>query len=270
MQPIEAQQLQSQIPNPILSRGSARQRASELLAEYFVLTTKDLADLMPEFSERHVLRALTALASDGTATSLRRYDVNIEAGKATHFWGLTKRGVRVAEASGIATGATKTIDEHSVHMLDHEILITRFHVRLKHLLGDNILWRQADLRRHGLNPDAQFDIERDSGIHHFYLEMERSKFGSYKHGEPQIVRKLGNYYESYDENEHAKHWGFRKFRVITVERDKRTHARTLMDMLQEKYPHRMFWLTTESRFLANIGGNIFATPKADTFSFLDL
>jgi hypothetical protein len=241
-----------------------------LLAEYFVLTTKDFSDLLPEFSSRHVLRALTALAAAGTATSLRRYDVNIEAGKATHFWGLTKRGVRVAEETGIATGATKTIDEHSVHMLDHEILITRFHIQLKKLFGDNLVWRQTDLRRNGLNPDAQFDIERDTGIHHFYLEMERSKFGNYKHGEPQIVRKLGNYYDRYDTDAHAKNWGFRKFRVITVERDKRSHARTLIDMLQEKYPHRMFWLTTESRCMGDIAGKSFLTPKADTFSFLDL
>jgi hypothetical protein len=58
--------------------------------------------------------------------------------------------------------------------------------------------------------------------------------------------------------------------VIVVQR---TEARRegLLTALREKCSHRMFWLTTENAYRADIGGAIFMTPKDDApvpFSFL--
>jgi len=58
--------------------------------------------------------------------------------------------------------------------------------------------------------------------------------------------------------------------VVVVQR---TDARRegLLKPLREKYNHRMFWLTTEAAYRADIGGAIFMTPKDDApvpFTFL--
>jgi hypothetical protein len=240
-----------------------------------VLATKDFKEVMPEFTERHALRALTALKDEGLATSLRRYDLNIEGGKASHFWGLTKKGVRMAEWDAIATESTKTIDEHSANMMEHEVLISRIHIRLVKVFSPRLRWFQRDLK-HLVNADAYFDID---GIHRFFIEPERSKLSDYdpkgrrrKDGGkmPSILSKLLNYHDNYDTDRFEKDWGFRKFRVITVLQPKRFHERNLMAQLTEECPHRMFWLTTIPEMLDNPTGRIFKTPKGDSYSFADL
>ena len=45
----------------------------------------------------------------------------------------------------------------------------------------------------------------------------------------------------------------------------------LLQSLRKTFNHRMFWLTTEAAYRADIGGAIFMTPKDDApvpFSFL--
>jgi hypothetical protein len=104
----------------------------------------------------------------------------------------------------------------------------------------------------------------------YFLEIERSKLGNYRNGEPQILRKLLAYLAYFNSTGCEKEWGFRQYRVVVVQR---TDARRdgLLTALRAKCSHRMFWLTTEAAFHSDIGGAIFKTPKDDageTFSFL--
>jgi len=75
------------------------------------------------------------------------------------------------------------------------------------------------------------------------------------------MRKLGKYYEYYGSDKCEKEWlDFRQFRVIVIQR---THERreNLLRQLNKEYNHRMFWLGTEGGYKADIGGEIFKTPK---------
>ena len=224
-----------------------------------------------EGDERSVRRTLSILHRDGF---LCRLDMGF-AGTPHYAYGLSDKGVVHAFANGYSTGATKTLDEHSVRTLDHELEITAFHIALRNLCTEKGLrceWRQTDLK-HTVHPDALFTIqdphdpERD---YCYFLEVERSKFGNYRDGEPQILRKLGAFFAYFNSTGCEREWGFRQFRVVVIQR---TDARRegLVKALKEAYCHRMFWLTTEGAYREDIGGPIFRTPKDDAavpFSFL--
>jgi hypothetical protein len=78
-------------------------------------------------------------------------------------------------------------------------------------------WRQTDLK-HGIHPDAQFDIEYDDGTAHFFLEVERAKIGGYKNGKPSIVLNMHRYYDVYNTAQCENEWGFRIFRSFAWQR----------------------------------------------------
>ncbi len=185
--------------------------------------------------------------------------------------------MRHAFENGYATGATKTLDEHSLRTLDHELEITSFHMAFQRLCSANGLrftWQQADLK-HTVHPDAFFTVEDPRSPDKefcYFLEIERSKFGNYRDGEPQILRKLGAFYDYFNSTDCEKEWGFRQYRVVVVQRTD-SRREELLKALRAKYNHRMFWLTTESSYRENIRGAIFKTPKDDVptaFSFLAL
>lgn len=215
-----------------------------------------------ESDERSVRRTLSILHRDGF---LCRLDAGNGLGIPLYVYGLSDKGVDHAFANGYSTAATKTLDEHSLRTLDHELEITRFHVALHALSttqGLSYTWRQTDLK-HTIHPDALFTVNDPRDVEKefcYFLEVERSKFGNYRDGEPQIVRKLGAFYDYFNSTACEKEWGFRQYRVIVIQR---TDARRegLLKALRAKYNHRMFWLTTESAYRADIGGAIWKTPK---------
>lgn len=180
-------------------------------------------------------------------------------------YGLSDAGVRHAFRHGYATEATKTFEERSVMMLDHELEITAFHMALDRWCRSadlRYVWRQRNLK-HGVHPDACFTVESAAGTGRrftYFLEIERAKLGNYRNGTPQILRKLARYYEYFNSMDCERKWGFRHFRVMVVQR---TEARSegLLGALQAGYRHRMFWLTSEDRYRKDIGGEIFKTPK---------
>ncbi len=244
-------------------------RVLELMAGFFCLRSKDAAFLLrnraiTETDERSVRRTLAILHRDGL---LARFDLSAGLGTAAYVYGLSDRGVNHAFENGYSTPATKTLDEHSLRTLDHELEITAFHIALHQLsLSSGIVysWRQTDLK-HTIHPDAFFTItdRQDANKEHcFFLEIERSKLGNYRDGEPQILRKLGAFYDYFNSTGCEKEWGLRHFRVVVVQR---TDARRqgLLKVLRAKYNHRMFWLTTEDEFRRDIGAPIFMTPKDD-------
>jgi hypothetical protein len=264
-----------------LLRGNPiKQRALELLAEFFCLRTNNVAELLRNRAitasdARSVRRTLSILHRDGFLYRGPHVDLGHERGGATYVYGLSAKGVQHAVKNGYSTLATKTLDEHSVRTLDHELEITSFHIALHRLCsrhGLRYAWRQTDLK-HTVHPDAVFNIEDPANpgkAFCYFLEIERSKLSKYVDGEPQILRKLRAYYAYFNSTGCEKEWGFRQFRVIVVQR---TDARRegLLTALREKCSHRMFWLITEAAYREDIGGANFRTPKDDApaaFTFL--
>ena len=261
-------------PNP------TKQRVLELLAEFFCLCTNDAAALLrnrpiTESDARSVRRTLSILHRDGFLYRAPHLDLGHERGGVAYVYGLSAKGVSHAVRNGYATPATKTLDEHSLRTLDHELELTSFHIALHRLCvreGLRYGWRQTDLK-HTIHPDALFyvaDPAHPDKAFCYFLEIERSKLGKYRNGEPQILRKLRAFYSYFNSTDCEKEWGFRQYRVVVVQRsDARREG--LLKALREKCSHRMFWLTTEAAYREDIGGAIFKTPKDDApvaFSFL--
>ncbi|MGD0777012.1 MAG: replication-relaxation family protein [Candidatus Solibacter sp.] len=266
---------------PKLSRGNpTKQRVLELLAEFFCLRTNDVAGLLrnrsiTESDARSVRRTLSILHRDGFLYRVPHFDFGHERGGVAYVYGLSAKGVAHALRNGYSTPATKTLDEHSLRTLDHELEITSFHIALHRLCarhGLRYAWQQTDLK-HTVHPDAVFNVADPAHLGKafcYFLEIERSKLGNYRNGEPQILRKLRAFYDYFNSTGCEKEWGFRQYRVVVVQR---TDARRegLLTALREKCSHRMFWLTTEAAYREDIGGAIFMTPKDDApvpFSFL--
>ena len=228
-----------------------------------------------ESDARSVRRTLSILHRDGFLYRAPHVDVGHERGGVAYVYGLSAKGVGHALRNGYSTLATKTLDEHSLRTLDHELEITSFHVALHRLCsakGLRYLWRQTDLK-HTVHPDALFyvaDPANSGKAFCYFLEIERSKLGNYRNGEPQILRKLRKYYDYFNSTGCEKEWRFRQYRVVVVQRsDARREG--LLAALRQKCSHRMFWLTTEAAYRDDIGGAIFMTPKDDApvaFSFL--
>jgi hypothetical protein len=226
--------------------------------------------------ERSVRRTLSILHRDGFLGRMPHLAYGQERGSVAHVYGLSDKGVAHAFRNGYATPSTKTFDEHSLRTLDHELEITFFHIALQRLserVGFRYRWRQADLK-HTVHPDALFtliDPMEPQREFHYFLEVERAKFGNYRNGQPQIVRKLAAFYQYFNSADCEKEWGFRQYRVIVIQRsDARREG--LLAALQTKYQHRMFWLTTERAYRENIGAQIFKTPKdgvSRLYSFLN-
>lgn len=211
-------------------------------------------------------RTLGLLRYEGLLNRLPYLDTELERGGITFVYGLSDKGIKTIGDLTPAPG--KTFDEHSQRTLDHELEISFFHIALKKFCAEKMLtlyWQQKDLKC-TVNPDAYFAITdptlpEGQNTFHYFLEIERAKLGSWKDGEPQILRKLGGYFDYYNSDDCHNEWKhFKRFRVIVVQRtdDKR---KFLLSMLAEKYKHRMFWLTTEEFYKTDIGGKIFETPR---------
>jgi hypothetical protein len=253
-----------------------------LLAEYFCLRTNDLVELVygkqTEPNQASMRRTLNLLRSEGFVNRLPYLEPDRERGGITFVSGLSDKGVKVVEYDFASSLAAKTFDGHSQRTLDHELEISFFHVALKAFCKQNnsgLYWQQRNLKC-AVNPDAYFAITDPSKPEgkdtlHYFLEVERAKFGHYQNGEPQIMKKLGHYYDYFNTDKCEKEWkNFRQFRVIVVQPTE--HRRDfLIRKLAGKYKHRMFWLTTEGIYKHGIGGEIFKTPKdysEATYAFL--
>src|SRR5712692_2362239 len=250
----------------------AKRHALTSLAEYFCLRTNDLVGLRhrthTESYRRTMRRSLSLLLKEGLVYRLPYLDLEKERGGLTYVYGLSDKGVKHARESGYVTPSTKTFDEHSQRTLDHELEVSFFHVALKYFCevnGLSLHWQQRDLKR-TVNPDALFAITdpgkpEDANTFWYFLEIERAKFGNYRDGEPQILRKLKSYYDYYNTEVCEREWGcFRQFRVVIVQ-----HTEAKRDFLLRKateaHRHRMFWLTTEPLYRQDIGADIFKTPR---------
>src|SRR6185437_1747087 len=155
-----------------------------------------------------------------------------------------------------------------------------------------------------ISPDLLFSLKdptlpEGKNTWFFFVEFERAKLSKYESGIPSILPKLRDFYELYNTDEAEQLWGFRKFRVIVIQRTDRRRETLLEHLSTTKLhrsdrgihdreitpekrectctPHtlenRMFWLTTQELFKRDIGGEIFKTPKdyeKVAYSFLSL
>jgi Replication-relaxation len=175
-------------------------------------------------------------------------------GGPTYVWGLADKAIKQDYLLGALElySQVKSFDEHSARTLDHELEISYFHMAVKKL-PRKLYWQQTGLKR-SVHPDAYFaltdpNLPESKNTFHYFLEIEKGK----KTFE-DLLKKLGRYYDLYDNNKCEKEWGFRKFRVIVVQKTQ-TRRDNLLAELAEKYSHRMFWLATETDRLT------FRTPK---------
>lgn len=252
------------------------------LAEFFCLRTNDLVGLVygkqTEANQASMRRTLNLLRKEELVNRLPYLEPDKERGGITFVSGLSDKGVKAVEFDFVSSRSAKTFDGHSQRTLDHELEIAFFHIAIKSLCEKNMLrlyWQQRDLKC-TVNPDAYFAITDDSkpegkNTLHYFLEIERAKFGHYRNGEPQIIKKLSGYYNYFNSDKCEKEWAnFRQFRVIVVQPSE--HRREfLLSKLAEKYKHRMFWLTTEELYKRGIEEAIFKTPKdfrSSSYSFL--
>ena len=275
-------QTKSKTSRPQLRLTIAKVRILEMLSEYFVLRTKDIAELnrnrIPNDSDIRTARhTLILLTKAGLVNRIPYLDLDLEGGGRTYAYGLSDRGVAMVES---LWPLCKTFDEHSQRTLDHELEISFFHIALKTFVVKNglkLYWQQSDLK-HTVSPDAMFALTdptkpEDKNTHYYFLEIERAKIGHYIKGEPSIIRKLAKYHEYYGTDLCEKEWlDFRQFRVIVVQRTEE-RMKNLLKELNGTMNHRMFWLTTEDSYKVNIGAEVFRTPKdwaTTSYSFLSL
>jgi Replication-relaxation len=252
----------------------AKRRTLELLAEYFCLRPKDIAKLLRnrdpnENDLRTARKTLQLLHQEKLVHRERYFELDSEYGNLSYVYGLSDKGRERTEYP-----EPKSFDEHAVRTLDHELEISFFHIALKAAAtrhGLDLDWRQSNLKK-GIHPDAYFSLANEKGAYHFFLEIERQKIGNRKNGEPSIVRKIERYRNYFDTDQCEQDWDFRKFRVVIVQRND-IRRRHLLKFLRERFPLRIFWLTTEPLYKQDIGGRIFSTPKdhdSAAYSFLDI
>src|SRR5579863_118602 len=146
---------------PFIPRENAtKRRVLELFAEFFCLRTNDAAELLrnriiTESDARSVRRTLAILHRDGFLYRAPHFDAAHDRGGAGYVYGLSAKGVNHALRDGYRTPSTKTLDEHSIRTLDHELEISSFHIALHRLCaakGIRYQWRQKDLK-HTVHPD---------------------------------------------------------------------------------------------------------------------
>jgi hypothetical protein len=215
---------------------------------------------------RTARRTLQLLSNEGLLNRLPYFELDRLRGNISYVYGLSDKGANLQKYENLVI--PKTFDEHSARTLDHELEISYFHIALKRFTekhGLKLYWQQADLKTDHIHPDAYFSITdpakpEGKNTYHYFLEIERSKIGNYKDGQPSIIRKLSAYYKHFDTNLCEKDWGFKQFRIIVVQRTEE-RMENLLTTLSEDHKHRMFWLTTEGKYKQDIGAEIFKTPK---------
>jgi hypothetical protein len=236
-----------------LTSTRAKREALAVLADYFCLNTHLAAELLG-VSGRAVQAHYQRLIDAQLVYGIRYAPEEHAKGSIPIAYGLSDSGVTKAFADGFATDSTKTIKEHRPSRLEHEIMISRFHLELAKLCeskGWDLRWRQRDLQR-GVYPDALLSING----RFFFLEIERAKLGNYKNGEPQILRKLKTYRDHYGSTDCEKNFGFRKFSVITVMRTRERRDNLVTFLKRAGIESGIFLNASEDSIFD------FTTPKA--------
>lgn len=201
----------------------------------------ELLGVSPRAAQFHYGRLIKAQL----VYAFRYYPENQIKGAAPYAYGLSDSGVMKAFEDGFATDSTKTFKGHSPRTIEHELMISKFHLDLAKVTeanGWDLRWRQSNLKR-AVHPDALFAINGQ----YFFLEIERAKLGNYRDGEPQILRKLRSYAEYYGSSGCADDFGFRTFRLVIIMRTDDRAANLVARLRGSGLNKSAFFISSESK-----------------------
>jgi hypothetical protein len=249
--------------NPAMRQTKAKRQALGILAEYFCLNTVLASELLG-ISERAVQAHYQRLVAAQLVYAKSYEPETYEKGALPKAYGLTDSGVKQAFREGFSTDSTKSFRGHAVRTIEHELMISKFHLALARLTTTNawdLSWQQSRLDKKAVRPDALFRLNG----HCFFLEMERSRLGDYRDGRPSILGKLESYRTYYGSTDCENDFGFRTFRVITVMRTPLRVENLTKALVAADLQTGIFWNASEGAFFD------FTTPKSGyTPSFASL
>jgi hypothetical protein len=243
---------------------NSRRRLLGVLAEYHYLRTPDfyrLLEVSDPHEQRGIRRALMLLARSGLVLRSRHAidNPNDSFLRYQHCYRLSRAGQR-----GIGGGHAAT--EKSPASIEHELLITDFHIALAERTPatHRVYWRQTDLKR-TVHPDALLAVTntarpREQSTFYYFLEVEYSRQGHYRAGESGLIAKLRRYGEYRRTELCRKEWkDFSDFRVIVVLRS-RERQENLLRVLKERLPTKSIWTITTDDVERDIAGPSFRAP----------
>jgi hypothetical protein len=239
--------------NPAMRQTKAKRQALGILAEYFCLNTILASELLG-ISERAVQAHYQRLVAAQLVYAKSYEPETYEKGALPKAYGLTDSGVKQAFREGFATDSTKSFRGHALRTIEHELMISKFHLELVKLAAVNVWdlhWRQSRLDKRAVRPDALFRLNG----HNFFLEIERARLGDYRDRTPRIIGKLQAYREYHASTDCENDFGFRTFRIITVMRTPRRVENLTQALTQAGQGSGFFWNASEDAFFD------FTTPK---------
>jgi hypothetical protein len=253
---------------------------------FFRLTKqrKSILDLLCRYTYLRTSHfyALTRADRDGAQRAMRRllhdfwkrgylvrrvvvdYDAPGPFPRYENVYSLSSSGVELLRNSGGLDYSLICTPEKSPHSLEHDIWITEFHLAVERfcdLNGWTAYWQQYNLKR-TVNPDALFALTdprrpEDESTSYYFLEMERSRQGSYLDGRSGLLRKLERYAEYYGTERCLRDWEwFDEFRVVIVVANE-TRRTNLLLQLSEFLPDPAFWVLVQG---SDLSGDCFLTP----------
>ena len=113
--------------------------------------------------------------------------------------------------------------------------------------GWPLYWQQHHLKR-TVNPDALFAltdprVPEDESTSYYFLEVERSRQGSYRDNQSGLLRKLERYRDYHGSETCLREWEwFDEFGVVIVVKNE-IRRENLLAQLSEFLPYTSFWLT---------------------------
>jgi hypothetical protein len=197
---------------------------------------------------------------------------------------LTARGVNKAKEYGFADDDYRYTRDKSNLLLEHDVLLTKFHLTLElaaRLAPFEIsAWEQRRAvlldsahcgnERLAVNPDALFGYKnRDKpdgqNTAYFFVEIVRSRESEYQRQESNFMRKMRAFAAYHASGAHRERYGIANFRVITVT-PTRWRAVNLCKKLQAVgLASSRFWFTSVEHVFpdepARILDTVFFTPK---------
>jgi hypothetical protein len=265
-----------------------KKRVLETLAEYYCLTIKDLVHLIyPESNTTHeasMRRVLGKLDRAGLINRISYRPDDYTFGALPLACGLTFDGLQWAQENCPWTDPKELIKDHSPLTLEHELKRARFHMKIVEMCdkhGLELFWKKTDLN-HTVKPDDVFAIKRDGRTSYYFFELE-NKRKSFK----EMLEKYKRYEDYYGTQKCKDEWkDFKTFTVVTQIRTEEArqnilkflagepvteyrngHGRVIVNPTPIKRSN--FWFGVEPNPNSPPGPQVFATPKAERYTFLD-
>jgi hypothetical protein len=241
-----------------------RREALALLAEYHYLTTPDFYRLLGKSGahEQRGIRRMLMLLSRAQLVERSRHAIDDPADPFLRY----QYCYRLSRTGQTAIGKGHAAIEKSPASLAHELEITAFHIALNAGVPKThrVYWLQTDLKR-TVNPDALFAVTdttrpAETSTFYYFLEVERSRQGHYRHGESGLLTKLRRYADYRRSELCRSEWRhFADFRVIVV-LPTRERQVNLLQTLRTTLSSPMIWTATAEDVQRDICGSMFRAP----------